>query len=116
MCHGFVAPPRIYDPGGLTHISENLWRRISASENLVVHEVKIRYLENNSWARPVILDDLEDRKFQDSIGIVVGVANVVFVLALAIGTLLDVRAWSQGREAELSEERTTSARCKPYGS
>jgi len=85
---------------GLTSISENFWQRISAGENLVVHEVKIRYLENNSWARPVMLDDLEERKFNDAVGVAVGAATVVLVLALAIGTLADVRAWSRGRETE----------------
>jgi hypothetical protein len=85
---------------GLTHISENFWRRISAGESLVMHQVKIWYLEDNSWARPVIIDDSDERKFQESFGIVSGAIVLVVGFGLAIATRRRVRAWSQGREAE----------------
>jgi hypothetical protein len=81
----------------LIPISQDFWHSISVKGILVVPEVKIKYLEDNSWATPVIVDDPRERNF--SLGIVAGIGLLGFGVALAIKLRRRIRAWSEGRAA-----------------
>jgi hypothetical protein len=84
----------------LIHVSDNFWHRISVGKSLVVPEVKIRYLEDNSWARPVIVDDSVEREFSGRLAIVFGAILLVISFAFATAFTRRLRAWSQARAAE----------------
>lgn len=71
--------PHAYGP---THISDRFWRQITTNGELTTSKVEVIALAE--VARPVILADIAERKFQDEIGIKAGVGFLLFVLALVV--------------------------------
>jgi hypothetical protein len=65
-----------------THISEQFWAGISSRETVVRRQVRIRYLEDDRGARPLIAGDVTQRRVNDSVGIFFG------GLALSAGLVL----------------------------
>jgi len=70
---------------GATHVSEGFWRGIASNETVVRRQVRIRYLEDDRTARPVITDDLDERSRQDTVVVMFGgiCASIGFMLCAA---------------------------------
>jgi hypothetical protein len=71
--------PHAYGP---THISDRFWRQITTNGELTTSKTEVIALAEA--ARPVILADIAERKFQDEVGIKAGVAFLLFGLALVV--------------------------------
>ncbi|MFZ3181360.1 MAG: hypothetical protein WA156_14390 [Methylocystis silviterrae] len=74
-----VGREHIYGP---THISAQFWRQITTNSILTTRQTEIAALPENVSARPVIISDIEERKFQDEFGLKFGVAFLLFGSAL----------------------------------
>jgi len=70
-------------------ISASFWRTISSNDVWTVKTTKIRYLEDQSTVRPVIVGDMAEREYQDWFGIRAGLA---FLLVGLGGAAWVVRA------------------------
>jgi hypothetical protein len=57
---------------------------------LVTREVTIRYLEENTWARPTIVPDRREREFQNRIGMVGGA--IIFLVGAALSGIAMMRS------------------------
>lgn len=81
---------------GPTNISEAFWRQVTRNGVLAVRDVKIRYDENDSSVRPVIVADVVERQRQYLSGLLFG---PIFLL---IGLCCAVYAWRDVRRQRLS--------------
>jgi hypothetical protein len=77
---------------GPTNISGAYAKQIAPKGFLVIRQTAIRYLEEDSSARPIIVSDADERAFQD------GVARAVTMVLGAIGlALAGLTAWRTRR-------------------
>jgi hypothetical protein len=83
---------------GCTLISERSWHHIAADERLVVHQIPIRYLEDEPSARPMAAEDINESEFWETRGIVLNLIIALIGLSVAIAALPRARrAWSSSR-------------------
>ena len=74
-----VGREHVYGP---THISAQFWRQITTNNMLTTTQTEIAALLENVSVRPVIVADIEERKFNDEIGVRSGIGFFLFGLAL----------------------------------
>jgi hypothetical protein len=80
---------RVFGP---THVSAKFWGQITTNGVLTIDRTEIYYLVQDSAARPIIAADVEEREFQDAVGVKAGIAFVVF--GFLLGGLLAYRVRS----------------------
>ena len=73
---------------GPTHISHKFWTAITRNGVLTVKQTKLRYLDTDPAARPVIMADADERRFQDNFGVWAGLIGIAVGL---VGALMVVR-------------------------
>jgi hypothetical protein len=62
---------------GPTHISQKFWNSITRGGVVTVKQTKMRYLDTDPTARPVIIADADERRFQDKFGVWAGIGGMV---------------------------------------
>ncbi len=62
---------------GPTHISEAFWKKITRDGELAVRQTPIRYRPDDLQARPVIVEDAPEQRWQAQYGIVAGLITMV---------------------------------------
>ena len=93
----FVGHEHVYGP---THISAHFWRKITTNGILTTTQTEIAALPENVSARPVIVADIEERKFNDEIGLKGGIVFLLF--GFALGCPLVFHLFKNGRVAARS--------------
>ncbi len=73
--------PRKYGP---THVSLAYWQKITHDDVQTVATTRLTYLNEDASARPVIMDDAEERQFQDTFGVYAGGAMLFGAAILAL--------------------------------
>lgn len=71
-----------------THISAAFWSQITSAGAQTVKQTKIRYLPENPAARPLIVADMDERRWQDRAGVIGG---AVLLAAGAVAGLFALR-------------------------
>jgi hypothetical protein len=76
---------------GPTHVSEEFWAEISSHAMVVRRQVRIRYLEDDRTARPLIAGDVAEWRAHDSLGTVFGTLFLFLGLGLSAFTIRRMR-------------------------
>ena len=83
---------------GPTHVSELYARWLRSNDASVVGQTTIKYLEENRWARPIIVVDNREREFQDLFGLIA--AGITSFVGLLLGAVLVLRTRLAFRRAQ----------------